>query len=355
MQHYIIHIDWLSVHGVGKLAPRIFARYEAKDTGKQSKNYKNIYDVIRLTDQCKVASVLCNPFSNIIDKNSIHMKIENRELWEITDISTFVLDIFDDLSIKYVGLSRVDFCADFDEFANRLQAKSLISNFLLMRYRKFGRTHYNLHGNQREQMQDFSYISFGKRTSGVMVYLYNKSLEMREVKDKPYIRAAATAAGISPFNDFWRLEISINTNKIRAIDTTSGEEIKLTLELLSQPHMITNIFFGLAWKYFRFHINDGKRDIKENPILYIFDVKHYNDRLICRIEELPEHESNRSDKIFIKKMLTVKQQLYALDAVEEQAIDEVTNALQRRYGRAFAHVQGQVESENKIKPYVERR
>lgn len=355
MQHFGIHIDWLSCHGVGAVTRTAFSRYRVENTGKSSANYKHVWDVVRLEDNAKVGILLTDPFSNIIDAHSVHFKIENRELWENPHFVQEIKNIFADLDLTFKGLSRVDYCCDFDEFANRLKPQTLIENFLAMKYRKFGRTHYNLHGDQLTHGQAFSYIAFGKRTSGVMTYLYNKSLEMRQVVSKPYITAAAKACGINTARDFWRLEISVNTNKVRIINSATGEVITPTLELLADKSFMRSTFFSLAYKYFRFHINNGARDIKDNPILFLFERNLWNDRQIVRIEQSTEQESNRSTKIFIKKLLLQEQELYALDAIEREALHQVQQSVQARYKRTFDYVEERLHANNELKDYTTKR
>ncbi len=355
MQHFCTHIDWLSVHGVGRPSPRIFSKFRLDDTGISTKNYKNVYNVVRLDDNAKCAVLLCNPFSAIINKNSVHLKLENVELWRNANFVQLVRDIFTDLSLTYIGLSRVDFCCDFDEFANSLKPQNFIEKFLRSEYRKFGRTHYNLHGDQLGTSHKFSYLSFGKRTSGVMTYLYNKKLELEQVRDKPYIREACAAAGIDVTRDWWRLEISVNTNLLRIISTEQGDEHKIEIDDFEDDFIIKNLFFALCYKYFRFHINKGKRDIKENPLLWLFSREYYNEKNKVIVCQIPEQESDRTTKIFIKKMLLLKQELYALDDVECENINGVIDSLQGRFTKTFNQVAERVENEKLKKDYTTKR
>ena len=355
MQHFCTHIDWLSVHGVGRPSPRIFSNFRVDDTGLSTKNYKNVYNIVRLSDNAKCAVLLCNPFSAIIHKNSVHLKLENVELWRNTNFVQLVQDIFADLSLTYIGLSRVDFCCDFDEFANCLKPHNFIERFLRSEYRKFGRTHYCLHGDQLGTGHKFSYLSFGKRSSGVMVYLYNKKLELEQVRDKPYIREACQAAGIDTTRDWWRLEISVNTNLLRIINNEQNEPHKIEIGDFENEFIIKNLFFALCYKYFRFHINQQKRDIKDNPLLWLFSREFYNGNNKVIVSPIPEQESDRTTKIFIKKMLLLEQELYALDATERANINGVIDSLQGRFAKTFFKVADRVESERLKKDYTTKR
>ena len=56
----------------------------------------------------------------------------------------------------------------------------------------------------------------------MLAYLYNKSQEMADVKEKPYIRERWNQAGLRSDCSVWRLEFSLKSDFFSMIDKDSG-------------------------------------------------------------------------------------------------------------------------------------
>lgn len=177
------------------------------------------------------AELQCSPYSSIINPLSAIVRITNRwlysgELWPLVD------RLLEEFGLSFKSISRIDVCADFLSFKYNYKPEQLIKDFVSQKIRKVGRAVGTVDFRQRRDGMHYNGLKFGTRESDACVYLYNKSLELAEVKDKPHIRDAWRAAGLevqegwkvetingkkvkSPkYKDVWRLEVSLKSGAL---------------------------------------------------------------------------------------------------------------------------------------------
>jgi hypothetical protein len=139
-----------------------------------------------------------------------------------------ILSMFErHFKLKFNNITRFDICVDFCTFKNGLLPESLIKKYLSEKVVKSGKTKFYCIGSNHDTLK-FDYLRFGSKTSVINTYLYNKSLEMSEVKTKPYIMDKW--ADLKGYNntDVWRLEFSIKTPKMMLMDDNGSLEFKFT-------------------------------------------------------------------------------------------------------------------------------
>ena len=121
--------------------------------------------------------------------------------------------------------------------------------------RRYGKSKYVLHGNQ-DRKQEYEYLRFGSPSSEVVTYLYNKSLEMREVKHKPYIVRQWSQLSY-PYNDIaiepdvWRLEFRLNGDNINTICDENAELHALDINELNTKEIQKRLYSALVNKFWR--------------------------------------------------------------------------------------------------------
>lgn len=310
-----ISIDWLTMYCQSSLInenPYYDFRKQEGGTAQFANLYK-VYDVELNELYCIVQT---KPWSAIIPENTMMVQISNRFLyredWNVRfNNFCFINDI------KPIAISRIDICADFNHFDNNLQPENFIKGFIENKYLKIGQTKYTLQGQQGLR-QHYSYLRFGKRENELSVYLYNKSKELKEVVDKPYIRERWEQAGIDTTKDVWRLEISMRTTQLRTILKQTGEIVRLDLPFMSTMGVVENIYNAAILKYFDFRINDGT--LKKCRMKRIDLFRGMTSTLELKImQDLPK--TNRMDKIVIKKLANCATE-YRLETEEDQEIIE---------------------------------
>ena len=94
--------------------------------------------------------------------------------------------------------------------------------------------------------------------------LYNKTLELRQGEDKPYIRQAWETAGLNTSQDVWRVEFSLSAQMQTLKSLKSGEMFKKSIIHYDSRERLLKQFYILAAKYFDFRTllcnrkSDGK-------------------------------------------------------------------------------------------------
>lgn len=355
---YTLAIDWLSLYctcdhtdlkeGVGVAPiegmPKLMARefphiagytYDLQEYG--TRQYKQLWFVY--VNKEKVAEVQCIPHSGILESNSVIVKFDNRLLYHAQFWGT-VHNFLRQHELNVQRITRLDIAADFNKFYC-YQCVPFIRDFLSTKLRHVGRGHGQsnfAHGAKTDEVTkhsiawlNYDTLSFGSRSSDVRVYLYNKTRELAEVHDKPYIRDTWKTAGLvsDSQNNVWRLEVSIKGKGIRYKNKDTDQEEEITLARIQDDGELLMLYNTFVEAYFSFvHNHDGITNITREPRLKLFGEglpKISRGYLRCVTG------ANRADKIFIKKMITLSDELRAMDTLRDH-ID--TEAMAYKVARA---------------------
>ena len=314
----IINIDWLSFFcQCGE--PVNFDDYtlELKTYGTQI--FEKAADVIK--DNEVVAIVLWQPRSGILRENSAMIKIQNRQLY-----NEKWFEIFTDLEKAWfchdIKISRIDICADFVNFKNGLYPKTLISNFLTQKFVKVGRGTFKIMGEQKKYI-DYQYLRFGSGSSDISAYIYNKSTELKKVKDKPYIKEFWKQLNNKNKRDVWRLEFSLKGKSLKIIDTINGDFVVDSFKSLTDKKLIANIYSFMVKKYFDFRTpgSDLNKSRWEKIELFEDEDVHF-----VIVDFALKSDTSRKHKIFLTNLVALEKEMrslksYALETIQEVAID----------------------------------
>lgn len=323
MRDYSIVCDWLQVY-CSNTHPSEFdltslstSSYTFVKDPMSSRQFRDIYNVYDARGD-NYANIQCSPFSSIIDSTGCIIKLSNRELYKC-DFANVFLSFLSSYGFKYKSISRIDVCYDFNEFCQGLKPRRLINQFLAKKYLKNNQGNYQLMGST-SLINDYSYIRFGTRKSAVCSYMYDKTKELREVKDKPYIRQRWAENGIDEKREVWRVEISIKSDIKNMVCTETGDIFKLDADALTTQSSIESVFYIYAKKYFSFKLNNGTKNKSRMPDIPLFERINEVTRIPMRITL--KSDSGRSDKLFVKKLHKIKTELRDVD-------EELSNAIER--------------------------
>ncbi|MCY1539291.1 hypothetical protein D9M68_748710 [compost metagenome] len=122
-------------------------------------------------------------------------------------------------------------------------------------------------------------VSFGSRKSELYTIMYNKSLEMRTCKRKPYIVEMWEQYGFSPDHDTYRIEFSLKPKK-GLVDIETAEFINhKSIDFISTDN-IDKLFTTLFSKKFCFaKLEEGKRFSRLEKV-HLFDLQDYKCELM---------------------------------------------------------------------------
>lgn len=322
-----ISVDWLQFSGFIDLPsfPKKSSFLSINKMSYSTRHFKNVAEIEDIRQNKKVAVIAWLPHSAALPKNLILVKISNFLLYQ-PYVKDYILDLLDLLDIQFNNLTRVDICRDFQYLDYRnLAPGNFIRNFLREKYikvrRSKGQVYFNNGGNL-----DFQYIKFGSSKSRICSYMYNKSKELEEVENKPYIRELWKKAGLNAdVTDIWRCEFRLQNFDFLLTDRDTGEQISYngniaglnSLDILDQS---ADLFNALCKHYLEFKKQSKDSNTTRKKTFYLFREnqnfqfnKVYND----------SPESSRSERIFIKKLWELNNELRGTDfelAIEGEAV-----------------------------------
>lgn len=241
---------------------------------------------------------------------------------------------------------RLDICMDFERFDYGDLPGDFMTRYLRGRYAKINQANIAAHGTDRWDGRTWNSVSWGARKSMVGTKFYNKSLELRQVQDKPYIRQAWLEAGlIDDYDrmtkrdqdgniytpDIWRLEFSIKAGSrrwFRVEDNSHRKERRIamphTLDMYDTDNKLLLVFASLTEHYFHFkHYQDGvRKDRCTDKRLFKFRVDESRVRL-----ETTAAATRRdfSLEVLRSRLEQYKQQHYTREVA--QAVDTLLDSI----------------------------
>lgn len=329
---HCISIDWLSLFCICKRGfweetplsednAHSMNEYTYKVANHGTRQFKHLVEISIKNEV--IAEVQYEPCSSILPAASCIVKFANRllyspHLWGVVDC--FLIDH----ALRISNISRVDVCADFNKFETYAPV-DLIADFLSSKIRHKGKgiggAYFNHYAKRKGAYSvshlDYSGLSFGSRESDARAYLYNKSLELRTQKDKPYIRDFWQASGLNTAADVWRLEISVKSGGVKFKDKTTGEIIEYNKSRLKDGNDLCKLFYTYQKKLFSFVVNRPNiTNITREPLISLFSDKPHFEHSIIREVSC----STRTERILIKQLWQLSERYRGNDLVEDEGV-----------------------------------
>lgn len=244
-----------------------------------------------------VSGALAERVKGIFSPYSCHIKLCNRWCYADNAMTVFC-DFLNEHGYEIQRIFRLDICLDFEKFDRGDDPYDFLRRYMKGRYTKVNQGHVAAHGNDTWESREWNSLSWGAKKSMVNAKFYNKTLELKEVKDKPYIRYAWFKSGLvddyttlqkkrangSTYHpDIWRVEFSINSSAKGwfLVEDNNGRKTKtLAMEhwpaTYSTKDLQLKAFEQLANHYFHFKIfeKDKRKDRCEDKILFDFGQNH---------------------------------------------------------------------------------
>ena len=305
---YVLSIDWLSVFcihaGEGDIWEPVNApefEYKREDFGTRC---FSVFHRVRIANAeggwDEFAEVQSVPYSSILQPYAIIIRFVNRVLympdfWEVAQRF---------LSLNHIeirGISRIDICADFNQFAC-IDPKGLIEGFAAKKYRHIGRGVGSLafdHGVRHgDYGVNYTGLTFGTHASDAHCYLYNKSFELMTQGEKPWIRERWKRVGLDQRN-VWRLEVSIKSAGLKFKDKATKQVIEVGAEMVAGNDSLDKIYQTFVRKLFSFIVNrKGITNVTREPRLVLFeDAPAYDRGAVSNLSP-----GNRMERILIKSL-----------------------------------------------------
>lgn len=269
------------------------------------------------------AEIQAKPHSGILNRTSVIVRFVNRALYT-PDFWELAARLLSDQNFRFVGISRIDICGDFNQFKHCTPLQ-LIEDFAAKKLRHIGRgvgALYFDHGimldkitRTKEYGVRFTGLSFGTHASDVRVYLYNKSFELLTQGDKPWIRDRWRAAGLDERN-VWRLEVSIKSKGMTFKDKQTDKKITIDLDAANSDEELTRFYHTFVQKKFAFIKNRrGITNVSREERIELFDLHPiYIHKCVRNISPY-----KRFEKMFLKALYQLGD-LYRGGDIKDQSL-----------------------------------
>jgi len=266
MQKFIC-LDWLEVfcnEGDSPKDPTYFRRfYELKIRPYGTPQYAQVFSILmngRAHIEIRRAPYSKREDGGIFRRGSCHIRLTNFACY-LPNPARFLLEFLQFHNYKIQNISRVDIASDFAKFDSGDNPAEFLNSYLKTTYRKINQCKISVHGLDMWDGFFYNSAKWGSTESPISTKLYNKSMEMKEVKPKPWIIERWQDFGFDVINsDIWRLEFAINSKIKNFVEITNGEFIPCTLEGLSELDNIGKIYAALTEHYFHFRVTEYDKD-----------------------------------------------------------------------------------------------
>lgn len=319
--NYCISVDWLQVYCLSTSLTIIPYKTPIVQEGYKFTFKLEDYQSAMFTEliTVKVNSIECAtiqryPRSGKLNKRMVLIKLENRILYSRKYISVLYA-LIRGLELQYKGITRIDLCYDCVKFADGRAPSRFINNFVMIPDNEIGgicrkgSDEFICHGKKAKGgVSKINYLSFGSPQSRIRAYIYDKTVELKEVKDKPWIRETWAENGIEydEKNHVFRSEISIKAEGTDLLNMNTGELFRLSPVYLENQQSIEKLFHYYANKYLFFQINEGQKYRKNRRQLQLYKNRP---EITCK----PIHistlaDTGRSEKICYNKLERLSEQ-----------------------------------------------
>lgn len=280
---YCIAVDWLEVCCYGRdLEPSFFSwegkHFSVEQEDRETPLFRSFFEVKR--NGLVWAQIRQNPKSGVMKKGLTIIKLSNRVLYHEKYVP-FLMHMIQALGLYYKGLTRLDIAYDCNEFYCGRKPSRFVHQFVTKRVDEKG-------GMYVPRMKEFdfhlkkdihtngmiNYLAIGAKGSKKRGYIYDKTLELQEVKDKPWIREMWEKNGLisDKKTHVWRSEISIKAQGTDLLNLDTGQLFALHPNYLSTYENIKKIFHFYAAKVFDFRYNNGEKNRRDFAPLCLFDT-----------------------------------------------------------------------------------
>lgn len=358
---FLLNLDWLEIFGHLHQPPHLYRgdEFQFSLLPYGTRIYQQVWEVSRIyyEDKAKVcrrvATVCCLPCSPVLHPASASVKLENSLLytseWKPTLISLCAA-----LGFEYISTTRIDIAADFNEFANGRSPARLLQKLLVGDVLKVGKCEVRVVMSNDIANEDGSprrpsvqSMTWGSMASGRQGIIYNKSLEMKQNKWKPWLRQYWERGGLDPDN-VWRAEIRLKGNgkECRRFD---GAPFFLGADLIDEREELMSVFSSFAAKIFDFRRRTSRTRVYNMPRIVLFDGLPAP---VLRPVHTPSDKALPASFLYLKSILEQLKWVYStapeVEASEVRyACSELVKALRRALG-----VSGFIASDKRIRPLV---
>lgn len=121
--------------------------------------------------------------------NACHLRLVNRYCYHPNPVG-LLREFIVNHGYTYKSIYRIDLCLDFERFDSGDDPQKFLARYLTRKYSKINQSEAAGRWKDLWDNRDLNSVSWGAWWSPIGTKLYNKTRELEEVKDKPYIKQA---------------------------------------------------------------------------------------------------------------------------------------------------------------------
>lgn len=375
-EKYAISLDWMQFYCERSpwVIPSSFTTtkggYEVEKQSYSTNLWMDVYIVKHRG--IEFATLCCNPRNGGMPERGCTLKLANRVLYSHEWLSESK-SIMAEMGLQYKGITRVDVCYD----CNMLAGGRSVPGFLMQYFSHapYCEGHIIRSGSRKVTINacrsnagavEISAMRWGSKGSDIGAYCYNKSLELREVKDKPWIRETWEKAGlIDTFNEeewnklsekdkkraiengntgsyiktpVWRFEISIKAHGKDLLNIETGELFKLDINYFEQQNAVENLFYTYAAKVMDFRMSTGQSTIRNYPALKIFEMSREVTERPVRVSMLAD--TGRTEKMIINRLEALQATYSNVSSTDRASLEAALEFLRTISGTKYQIAKG---------------
>lgn len=356
-EKYAISLDWMQYYCERSpwAIPSSFATTKGSyEVEKQSYSTNLWLDVYIIKHRGReFATLCCNPRNGGMPERGCTLKLANRVLYShewLTESRAIMVE----MGLRYKGITRLDVAYDCNVLAGGRSVPSFLMQYFS--HAPYCEGHIIRSGSRKVTINatrsnkgsvEISAMRWGSKGSDIGAYCYNKSLELREVKDKPWIRETWEKAGlIDSFNEVewaklsekekqrkieqgdvtsyvekpvWRFEISIKGHGKDLLNIDTGELFKLDINYFEQQNAVENLFYTYAAKVFDFRMSTGQTTIRNYPPLKVFEMSKEVTERPVRVSLLAD--TGRTEKMIVNRLEALQSTYGDVSSVDRAAME----------------------------------
>ena len=199
------------------------------------------------------------PKSKILKHNLLILKVNNKFLYS-QQFRAELDNLIEFLELKFNNVTRIDYALDFQFLRAGLTGTRFMellgNNKIDLKYKGKKTIIY-----PTEHSKPPEYVRFGNHSSEFNIYIYNKTKELQEQKDKPYIREQWKNCEFLKNFPVFRLEISFKPDKTKFFLNKDNHNSFNNLNNILNLNFHKNIFNYLIKNKFRFYYTLGKKSM----------------------------------------------------------------------------------------------
>lgn len=322
-----INIDWLELYCLEPIdsprTPEYFQScgYKVKVREYGTPVYRQMFTIFK--EDKEWIEIRRDPYSKkgeggFLEPTSTHIKLCNEFCYTdnpIDELRAFLIAS----DYTYKAISRIDICMDFNNFEGDISINEFIQKYMAGEISKINQSNLCCHGKDQWAKRIINSLKWGAASSPFSTKLYNKSQELRECKDKLWIKQAWLDAGLDLSRDVWRIEFSTSSQAQTREAKKTKKAFKLHIVHFDSRDKLLMRFFELYEKYFDFRIiektinEDGtikmkRKDRCKRPTLLYFsalDIAYKPTR-----NKTARQRPERTYKILINKLKEIAESKY---------------------------------------------